>query len=470
MDNFVEYKTLKTFPYKFLSRADQHVVSRFFDSQPLHAYGWRIYSYETSVSDALLISLDQVDQFFKEIADETGIRLLQDFPHEKISYSLDFKEDAPVLMGEFRSKEEFDELLQTSGTSARKGSAKKNNKSKRNATKRLQAMETWKSQVRSARNHIGYTPRNPEYEVENTFPVFVSIDVEAFEHNHNIITEVGISTLDTMELPPQENVVTRETVLKAIQDGFDLASAPPRRSDAIINLIKSYHFRVSEHRNMRNGQFVTDAADRFMFGDSEFVTLAKLPKRIGECFRYHDNNGEKRRIVLVGHDVKTDVDFLMAVGYDVSNITGLEVIDTTCMWKAVMNDHQSKGLGPMLYDLGVDFRHLHNAGNDAAYTLQALVKLAEIGLPDNGETGAIAKPAPNLYRPIWQKAESVQIGFVDEADNKQANILPPKKPVLKAKDRGERFERERRRLGLTARQCPGLLFFRDWFFFVISLF
>jgi len=198
----------------------------------------------------------------------------------------------------------------------------------------------------------------------------------------------------------------------------------------VVDLIKSHHFRVSEHINMRNGQFVTDAADRFMFGDSEFVPLTQLPEKIGECFRHYDKHGGKRRIVLVGHDVRTDVDFLMAVGYDVGNIAGLEVIDTTCMWKAVVNDTQSKGLGPMLCDLGVDFRHLHNAGNDATYTLQALVKMAEIGLPSEGD-GASPEPTPNLYRPIWQKAEDVQIGFVDEADNRQANILPPKNPVRK---------------------------------------
>ncbi|CUS11138.1 unnamed protein product [Tuber aestivum] len=430
MDNFVEYKTLRAFPYKFLSRADQHVVSRFFDSKPFHAYGWRIYSYETPVSGTLLIPWVQVDQFFREVAAETNIRLLQNFPLEKISYTLDSMDDVPILMGEFGSKAELDEALQTSGASVRKASAKKNSKSKRNAAKRLQAMETWKSQVESARNHLGYTQQASGHEVEKTFPVFVSIDVEAFEHNHNVITEVGIAILDTTKIPPpQENAAGRETILKAIQDSFGLSNAPLRRSDAIISIIKTHHFRVSEHRNMRNGQFVTDAADLFMFGDSEFVSLEKLPKRIGECFRHYDNYGEKRRVVLVGHDVKTDVDFLMAVGYDVSNISGLEVIDTTCMWKAVMSDHQSKGLGPMLYDLGVDFRHLHNAGNDAAYTLQALVKLAEIGLLKGGEDGASAKPSPNLYRPIWQKAENVQIGFADEADNRQANTLPPTKPV-----------------------------------------
>ena len=55
--------------------------------------------------------------------------------------------------------------------------------------------------------------------------------------------------------------------------------------------------------------------------------------------------------------------------------------------------------------------------------------MAEIGLPSEEGDGASPKPAPNLYRPIWQKAEDVQIGFVDEADNRQANILPPKKPM-----------------------------------------
>ncbi|KAG0123996.1 hypothetical protein HOY82DRAFT_582005 [Tuber indicum] len=434
MNSFVEYKTLKSFPYKFLTKADQHVVSRFFDSKPFHAYGWRIYIYETAVNETVLIPWDQIDRFFKEIAAETGIHLFQNFPAKKISYKLDSNEDAPALMGDFKSKEELDELLQKFGASSGKGPIKKNStpKSRRNAARRLQAMQTWKSQVNSARNHLKYDRQDPDNGVKIAFPVFVSIDVEAFEHNHNIITEIGISTLDTAELPPtQENAMTRETVLKAIQDSFGLSNAPLRRSDAIIDLVKSYHFRVSENRNMRNGQFVTDAADYFMFGDSEFVSLTELPKRIGECFRHFDSYGEKKGIVLVGHDVKTDVDFLMAVGYNVGNISGLEVIDTTCMWKAVMGDFQSKGLGSMLHDLSIDFRHLHNAGNDAAYTLQALVKMAEIGLPIEGGDGDNVKPAPNLYRPIWQKAENIQIGFADEDDNRPANILPPKKPIAK---------------------------------------
>jgi len=57
--------------------------------------------------------------------------------------------------------------------------------------------------------------------------------------------------------------------------------------------------------------------------------------------------------------------------------------------------------------------------------------MAEIGLPSEEADGTIPKPAPNLYRPIWQKAEDVQIGFVDETDNRQPNILPPKNPMPK---------------------------------------
>src|SRR5205809_5235414 len=42
---------------------------------------------------------------------------------------------------------------------------------------------------------------------QDGFVVFICVDVEAFEHNHSQITEIGISTLDTTEItniPPGE--------------------------------------------------------------------------------------------------------------------------------------------------------------------------------------------------------------------------------------------------------------------------
>lgn len=43
MSTFIEYNKLRTFPYKNLTKADQHVVERFFNSEPFHAHGWDMF-------------------------------------------------------------------------------------------------------------------------------------------------------------------------------------------------------------------------------------------------------------------------------------------------------------------------------------------------------------------------------------------------------------------------------------------
>jgi hypothetical protein len=43
MTTYIEYSKVRTFPYKHLTKADQHVVARFFDSAPFHAHGWDMF-------------------------------------------------------------------------------------------------------------------------------------------------------------------------------------------------------------------------------------------------------------------------------------------------------------------------------------------------------------------------------------------------------------------------------------------
>lgn len=40
MMSYLQITTLRQWPYKNLSKADQHVVARFFDSVPFFARGW----------------------------------------------------------------------------------------------------------------------------------------------------------------------------------------------------------------------------------------------------------------------------------------------------------------------------------------------------------------------------------------------------------------------------------------------
>lgn len=75
--------------------------------------------------------------------------------------------------------------------------------------------------------------------------VFVCVDVEAYERDSKLITEIGIATLDTRDL---KDVV------------------PGELGKEWMTKIRARHFRIKEHSYLNNTEFVAGCADRFDFG------------------------------------------------------------------------------------------------------------------------------------------------------------------------------------------------------------
>jgi hypothetical protein len=75
--------------------------------------------------------------------------------------------------------------------------------------------------------------------------VFICVDVEAYEKNHRLITEIGIATLDTADIL---NVVPEER-------GINWFSA-----------IRARHFRIKEYGHLNNTEYLQGCADMFRFG------------------------------------------------------------------------------------------------------------------------------------------------------------------------------------------------------------
>lgn len=75
--------------------------------------------------------------------------------------------------------------------------------------------------------------------------VFVCVDVEAYERNTKLITEIGVATLDTKDI---------ESVL------------PGEGGANWMGAIRARHFRIEEHKHLNNTEFVSGCADRFEFG------------------------------------------------------------------------------------------------------------------------------------------------------------------------------------------------------------
>ncbi|KAL8706921.1 MAG: hypothetical protein Q9201_000081 [Fulgogasparrea decipioides] len=205
--------------------------------------------------------------------------------------------------------------------------------------------------------------------------IFICVDVEAYEKEPRPITEIGISTLDTN----------------------DLVGLPPgERGMAWMKKIHSRHFRIQETSHLHNTDFVAGCADRFEpeFGVSEWILMKEAPQVIASCFRPpyssrldpiddtsnvsdREDHGPKRQLILVGHDIKMDIDYLRKLGYDVSNLSNIiEALDTADLWRAWKHEQNPTKLGSILLELELVGWNLHNAGNDAAYTLQCLLGIA----------------------------------------------------------------------------------------------
>jgi hypothetical protein len=89
-----------------------------------------------------------------------------------------------------------------------------------------------------------YPGERARFEQEGSV-VFVCVDVEAYERNTKLITEIGVATLDTK----------------------DIASIVPGEGGANwMSVIRARHFRINEHKHLNNVEFVAGCADKFEFG------------------------------------------------------------------------------------------------------------------------------------------------------------------------------------------------------------
>ena len=406
----------------------------------------------------ILLSVEQVQQLLKEISSTFKI----DVPLPPAPFTMSFFDDKtpqPVFLGRSKSRDEYNKLL-TSVPEAEEGHGEcpetafahekrafkdfhtkfldaraankkgKTHKQEQKVKEKLVADREGRSGLRRAQRYFGLRPGVEErvmpneslswaeqqklwaaekaqkaclalapFDVTKPSPhpfenevVFICFDVEANEHAHHLITEIGVSTLDTKDI---------------------LNMPPGPGGENWIKQIRSRHFRIKEHKHMRNKTFVSGNPNGFKFGESEFVSLetGEAVTAVDSCFMFpfsagfqHDGTRNfkraqhlepvgpaERRIVLLGHDVQTDVDYLCKMGSKIF-IPSLakdppvaahpvlnsiqEALDVARLYKVLKKEVNIRSLGSVLSDLGRDAWSLHNGGNDARYTMECLIGLA----------------------------------------------------------------------------------------------
>lgn len=241
-------------------------------------------------------------------------------------------------------------------------------------------------EMANLQSYLGLEPQLPvkNKAMQNVDPAafkdacFLAIDCEAFEFAQNKITEIGVSVLDTRDLT-------------GIEPGADAANW--------LAQIKTRHLRIKEYQKLVNKKFIKGCPDKFNFGNSEFIYLNQIRNVLTEIF----NNPagvdaptfDKRKIVLVGHDVKSDIDYLKNINFS-PYASGRIVGSMDTLKLSGSSKSTTVGLERLLRGLGADPINLHNAGNDAAYTLQAIVMIA---VQQTAQPGAYLKAIQDVVMP-----------------------------------------------------------------------
>ncbi|RMY61198.1 hypothetical protein D0865_01126 [Hortaea werneckii] len=213
-------------------------------------------------------------------------------------------------------------------------------------------------------------------------PIFVCIDCEAFEHNQSKITEIGVAVLDT-----------RET------NHLNSSSPLP----AWFEKIKYAHYRPVEYARLRNKTFIQGCPEQFNFGPSTWVKLTDMrrilcnifadPTQLEQAADFSNSTinttspdqpqPDPRNIIFVAHGAGNDTTYLRHLSFDLSQqpqsttAAGSRIAQTLDTQKLSGSTKKHPlSLHRLCLCVHLQPKNLHNAGNDAGYTLQALIALA----------------------------------------------------------------------------------------------
>jgi len=171
--------------------------------------------------------------------------------------------------------------------------------------------------------------------------VWCAIDFESWEMEHAMLTEFGWSML------------TWQDGKERIVDG---------------------HTAVAERSSYRNGKYIIDNRDHFLFGKTQHLDFKEWKKHIHSLILKSSKPGP---LFLIFHDKSQDLKYLKAIEAPIAALSatlpdatpdhGIFAIDTAEIFAALEGDsRERRGLERMCLLLGIkDVERLHNAGNDA---------------------------------------------------------------------------------------------------------
>ncbi|CAI5760398.1 unnamed protein product [Candida verbasci] len=173
----------------------------------------------------------------------------------------------------------------------------------------------------------------------NSNKPLICIDCEAFEKNQKYITEIGISILNQIQ------------------------------KTTIVPQIKTYHIIIEDHLKKRNKLYVPDYKYNFLNGKSIIMSETNTKEFLKKFLEKYLIN---QHGVLIGHNLSSEVKFFKKLGVELNSNKS---IDTLILHQLSRSNGGS--LWAILRSLNIPYSFLHNAGNDAYYTMLIALNLLD---------------------------------------------------------------------------------------------
>lgn len=174
-------------------------------------------------------------------------------------------------------------------------------------------------------------------QIYNREKILFCIDVEAWEKDTKVVTEIGVAVYD-----------------------------PRFQRNSIVPHIRLVHIIIEETQHLKNGRYVPNHTHNFNGQESYILNNEDAILLVQQLVDYYFDPGlSEIETAFVGHDVRGDIKWLTELGLELPQF---EVIDTQKLF-AITHGKQGGSLKNLLRAVQQPHAFLHNAGNDAYYTV-----------------------------------------------------------------------------------------------------
>lgn len=234
---------------------------------------------------------------------------------------------------------------------------------------------------------------------------FMSIDFEYASNDRNLISDIGISTISTDDLKPSPNNQKTQIISRRW--------LPPRKRRG----------RPKRHLGL------------FLFGETTRIQKEDITDMLKEVISYRSTSGVPNKVVPIGHTIRQELDIMENYGIDLrdQDTFSIEAIfDIAAITKDLeLPFDQRPSLGTMLTYLGIPYQHLHNAGNDAHFTLKAFLMMAAMTF-ERMEMDDVQRAGINTLKSIALEPSDFDAPTADEENSRLYGIAKKKEALTSA--------------------------------------